>query len=123
MNVDHFLVSRLAYAVSYALIRIASNEGPRRNRAAEFSELDAPPPETALHSARTIRFLVYLYKRSWARSYLHRGKRARCRFVPTCSDYCVRAVQKYGLRRGLALTGDRLKRCNPSFRGDPIDFP
>jgi uncharacterized protein len=35
----------------------------------------------------------------------------QCRFRPTCSRYSIAAVQKYGLRRGLALTSARLWRC------------
>ena len=38
----------------------------------------------------------------------------QCRFSPTCSRYSILAVQKYGLRKGLALTSARLWRC----RGD-----
>jgi len=35
----------------------------------------------------------------------------QCRFRPTCSRYSIEAVQKYGLRKGLALTSARLLRC------------
>jgi len=35
----------------------------------------------------------------------------RCRYHPTCSRYSVEAVQRYGLRKGLALTASRLWRC------------
>jgi putative component of membrane protein insertase Oxa1/YidC/SpoIIIJ protein YidD len=38
----------------------------------------------------------------------------RCRYNPTCSRYSIAAVQKYGLRRGLTLTGRRLWRCRSS---------
>ena len=35
----------------------------------------------------------------------------QCRFSPTCSRYSIEAVQRYGLRKGLALTSARLWRC------------
>src|SRR6185503_1711273 len=38
----------------------------------------------------------------------------RCRYVPTCSDYSIEAVQKYGLRRGLVMTERRLASCQRS---------
>ncbi|CAI5962167.1 unnamed protein product [Closterium sp. NIES-65] len=38
---------------------------------------------------------------------------ASCRFVPTCSEYSVMALRKYGLLRGGILTAWRLLRCNP----------
>ena len=45
-----------------------------------------------------------------------------CRFVPSCSEYAVQAVQKYGVRRGLYLALRRILRCNPfgKFGYDPI---
>lgn len=42
----------------------------------------------------------------------------RCIFQPTCSHYARLAVGKYGVLEGLALSGDRLIRCNPSRRAD-----
>jgi putative component of membrane protein insertase Oxa1/YidC/SpoIIIJ protein YidD len=117
------LIDRLAHAVSSVLIKIAPDEESPRRRSGVLNESHAPPPEFKPHGDRVIRFAAFLYKRSWIRKHLHRGEKGRCRFIPTCSDYCVRAVQKYGLRRGLILTGARLKRCNPRYRGDPIDFP
>lgn len=40
-----------------------------------------------------------------------------CRFRPTCSQYCVLAIQKYGLIVGLLKTAWRVLRCNPFNRG------
>jgi len=42
------------------------------------------------------------------------GGYVRCRYSPTCSHYSLEAVQKYGLRRGLMLTFERLWRCRSS---------
>jgi hypothetical protein len=38
---------------------------------------------------------------------------ASCRFTPTCSQYGVTAIQKYGPFKGGWLTLKRIGRCNP----------
>ncbi|MDD3589975.1 MAG: membrane protein insertion efficiency factor YidD [Thermoguttaceae bacterium] len=37
----------------------------------------------------------------------------RCRFSPTCSQYCILAIKKYGLILGTLKTAWRILRCNP----------
>lgn len=46
----------------------------------------------------------------------------RCRFYPTCSEYAVEAVTKYGALRGSWLAIKRLGRCHPWHPGgiDPV---
>ena len=41
-----------------------------------------------------------------------------CRFVPTCSQYALEAIEKYGARRGGWLALKRLGRCHPFYRGE-----
>ncbi len=36
-----------------------------------------------------------------------------CRFTPTCSEYAVEAITKYGPAKGLWLAVKRLLRCHP----------
>lgn len=45
-----------------------------------------------------------------------------CRFYPTCSEYAVQAVTKYGVVKGLLLAAYRIVRCNPFSPGgyDPV---
>lgn len=42
---------------------------------------------------------------------------ASCRFVPTCSEYAIEAIEGYGVLRGLGLAVWRILRCNPFSRG------
>ncbi|MDX6690671.1 MAG: uncharacterized protein QOG15_2128, partial [Solirubrobacteraceae bacterium] len=41
----------------------------------------------------------------------------RCRYEPTCSAYAVRALQQFGILRGLVLATWRVLRCNPFNHG------
>lgn len=45
-----------------------------------------------------------------------------CRFIPTCSQYAVQAIEKYGAARGLVLALRRILRCHPFCKGgyDPV---
>lgn len=45
-----------------------------------------------------------------------------CRFVPTCSEYALEAVELHGAVRGTALAVARLLRCQPFARAghDPV---
>ena len=45
-----------------------------------------------------------------------------CRFTPTCSQYAVEALQKYGAVRGVLLATWRILRCNP-WGGHGYDPP
>ncbi len=36
-----------------------------------------------------------------------------CRFTPTCSQYALEALRRYGIFKGLWLTIKRLSRCHP----------
>ncbi|MHC1761837.1 MAG: membrane protein insertion efficiency factor YidD [Negativicutes bacterium] len=45
-----------------------------------------------------------------------------CRFVPTCSEYAILAVEKYGVGKGLFLAVRRILKCHPFHEGgyDPV---
>jgi len=44
-----------------------------------------------------------------------------CRFHPTCSQYGLEAIEKYGALKGGWLTVKRLLRCHPFYKGDYFD--
>jgi putative membrane protein insertion efficiency factor len=46
----------------------------------------------------------------------------RCKYHPTCSEYAVQAIGRYGILRGSVLAAWRLARCNPFSHGgyDPV---
>ncbi len=45
-----------------------------------------------------------------------------CRYVPSCSEYAIEALEVHGWLRGSVLSLWRLLRCNPFARGgyDPV---
>jgi uncharacterized protein len=45
-----------------------------------------------------------------------------CRFYPTCSEYAMQAVGKYGVLKGSIKSIYRILRCNPFNKGgyDPV---
>ncbi|NWF89130.1 MAG: membrane protein insertion efficiency factor YidD [Ignavibacteriaceae bacterium] len=45
-----------------------------------------------------------------------------CRFYPTCSEYSIQALEKYGIIKGTFMSVWRVLRCNPFNDGgyDPV---
>lgn len=40
-----------------------------------------------------------------------------CKFIPSCSNYAIEAIQEYGSIKGSFLTIRRILRCNPLSKG------
>jgi len=66
---------------------------------------------------QAIQFVLRGYKRFISPMLPH-----SCRFVPTCSDYALEAVELHGAFRGSLLAAGRLLRCHPFARAglDPV---
>lgn len=45
-----------------------------------------------------------------------------CRFTPTCSEYTIEAIETFGVKKGIKLGINRIKRCRPKggMGNDPI---
>lgn len=68
----------------------------------------------------------------WAITKIWHGKIGRthnqkknivCPFVPSCSNYAILALQKYGFIKGWFMTFQRLKRCHNKPDCGTRDFP
>jgi putative membrane protein insertion efficiency factor len=46
----------------------------------------------------------------------------KCRFVPTCSNYAIQAIDRFGVIKGTALAVKRILKCHPFNPGgyDPV---
>ena len=66
------------------------------------------------------KLLITLIK--WYRKYISPMKRTKCPYVPTCSEYGLEAIEKYGAIKGSLLATWRILRCNPFSKGgyDPV---
>lgn len=69
---------------------------------------------------KTIIFLLKIYKKLISPIISACG--IHCKYYPTCSDYMVQAVEKYGIFKGGILGFKRLLKCNPFSKGgyDPL---
>lgn len=54
---------------------------------------------------------------SFYRNYLSPFKLQCCRYYPSCSQYAMDAVQKYGVTRGIMKSATRILRCHPFSHG------
>lgn len=82
----------------------------------------ARPRRAHPRSRAVVAWFGRMYQRSPLRARL-RARGNRCVYVPTCTEYAERAVERYGLIRGLQLTGDRFRRCADGGTGSYVDFP
>ena len=69
---------------------------------------------------RLLMALVRFYRR-----FISPYTRPSCRFIPTCSQYALEALEKYGALKGSWLTIRQLLRCHPFYHGskgpyDPV---
>lgn len=67
---------------------------------------------------KLIILLILIYRR-----FISPLKPPTCRFIPTCSEYALIAVEKYGPIKGSYMAIKRIFRCHPFNPGgyDPVD--
>jgi len=70
-------------------------------------------------AARPLHAAVRAYQRVFA------GRASPCRYVPSCSNYALEALELHGAARGTWLATRRLCRCHPwgSQGWDPVPPP
>jgi hypothetical protein len=69
---------------------------------------------------KIILIIIKFYKKhvsSWLEQ-----KGVKCKYYPTCSEYTMQAVEKYGAIKGSLLGAKRILKCNPFSEGgyDPL---
>ncbi len=45
-----------------------------------------------------------------------------CRFIPTCSEYAMQAIERYGALKGGWLAFRRIMKCHPFHRQESIEY-
>ena len=70
---------------------------------------------------RMIKKLFILLIRFYQRA-ISPYKSFHCKYIPTCSEYAVEALEKHGVIKGSLLSIWRIFRCNPFSKGgyDPV---
>ena len=65
---------------------------------------------------------LFLFIIKFYRKYISPMKSTKCPYIPSCSEYGMEAIEKYGALKGGALALWRIIRCNPFSKGgyDPL---
>lgn len=66
------------------------------------------------------KILINLIKKY--QKYISPLKKPSCRYYPSCSNYAILAVEKYGFFKGILKAVWRIIRCNPFSKGG-VDYP
>ncbi|MBQ5777714.1 MAG: membrane protein insertion efficiency factor YidD [Oscillospiraceae bacterium] len=61
-------------------------------------------------------WLIKFYRRA-----ISPNKAPCCRFIPTCSEYALEAIEKYGAVKGGYLAARRILRCHPLSKKSGYD--
>lgn len=77
-------------------------------------------PLEELASKTSIRLVVAVIR--FYQRYLSPFTGTSCRFYPSCSEYSIQSLRKYGLITGLFMTVIRIAKCHPFHPGgyDPV---
>ncbi len=70
--------------------------------------------------SKIVIFLIVIYQKFLSPTLF---RRLKCRFHPTCSEYAIIAIKKYGLFLGIKKSYHRLSKCRPDNLDTCIDLP
>lgn len=64
--------------------------------------------------------IIKIYKKTFSKILSEKG--IHCKYYPTCSEYTMQAIEKYGCIKGGYYGAKRIIRCNPFSKGgyDPV---
>jgi len=69
---------------------------------------------------------IYLIKKIWhgnAGRKINKKHNISCRYIPSCSNYAILALSKYGFWKGWILTYKRIMRCTSEVAKGTEDYP
>lgn len=116
VNVKGLLLFLLIWAAAACAAALAARFAGAGVPAALLASAGASALLFAVCAKRIVVFAVRLYQR-----FAPDEIRCRCRFEPSCSEYMLLAIEKYGLPRGVKKGIGRLRRCN--VNGGGFDMP
>lgn len=69
---------------------------------------------------KIIIYIINFYKKNI--SVFLKSNGIECKYYPTCSEYSIQAIKKYGVIKGSYLSLKRIIKCNPFSKGgyDPL---
>ncbi len=75
---------------------------------------------------KTLLFLIKFYQKTLSPDtgwFKYKHPQGYCKYYPTCSEYGYKAIQKYGIFKGVLKSVWRVLRCNPFSKGghDPVE--
>lgn len=64
--------------------------------------------------------IIKIYQRTISKIFSEKG--IHCKYYPTCSEYTIQAIEKFGCVKGGYYGAKRIIRCNPFSKGgyDPV---
>ncbi|WOF15933.1 membrane protein insertion efficiency factor YidD [Methanoplanus sp. FWC-SCC4] len=69
---------------------------------------------------------VYLIKKLWHGNFgrtANKKHNISCRYVPSCSNYAIMALLKYGFFKGWYISVKRIMRCTSEIPKGTVDYP